>query len=88
MIEEGCLFILWLLANSPRTMGEIERESSLPKATLYRKLAALIDRNWVKKEGGLYSLTDRARVLLSSNCVDLMGVFMMESLFSKAIKLR
>ncbi len=87
MVDEGGAFILWLLAKGPASISEMERESSIPKTTLYRKIRELSDRGWVVGEGGVYRLSERASTLLRMEASLVLGAFHIESLYSKAVKL-
>jgi len=88
MMNEECMFILWLLSRRPCSPSEIASEASLPRATAYRYLYELEERGWISKEGKLYVLSDRARVLLNLEAKEVLGIFLIEKLFQRAVKLR
>jgi hypothetical protein len=88
MMNEECMFILWLLSRKPCSLSEIESEASLSRASAYRYLNELEERGWISKEGKLYILSDRARVLLSLEAKEVLGIFLVERLFQKAVKLK
>lgn len=87
MIDEEGMFILWLLARGPKTVAMMERESSIPKTTIYRKVRELEERGWVIGEGGQYGLSERGRVLLRLEAACIVGAFYVESLYSRAVRL-
>ncbi len=87
MVDEGSAFILWMLARGPRSITYMEKESSIPKTTLYRKVRELIDRGWILSEDGEYRLSERGRILLRMKASDILGIFHVESLYSKAVRL-
>ncbi len=87
MIDEEGTFILWMLARRPRSIASMERESSIPKTTLYRKIGELVDRGWILNEDGMYKLSERGRILLRMEASEMLGTFYVESLYSKAARL-
>ncbi|MGC8932713.1 MAG: helix-turn-helix domain-containing protein [Candidatus Methanodesulfokora sp.] len=88
MMNEECMFILWLLSERPCTPSEIESEASLPRASVYRYLSELEEMGWIVKKGKFYMLSDRARVLLNLEAREVLGIFLLEKMFQRAIKLR
>ena len=87
-MNEECMFILWLLSEGPRSLPEISSEASISRASAYRYLSELEERGWVFKRGRSYYLTDRARILLNLEPKDVLGIFLIEKLFLRAVRLR
>ncbi len=87
MIDEEGLFTLWLFAKGPSTIAMVEKESSIPKTTLYRKVRELEERGWMSSENGKYKLSERGRILLRMEAFKVIGAFYVESLYFKAVRL-
>ncbi|RSN67040.1 ArsR family transcriptional regulator [Candidatus Korarchaeum cryptofilum] len=87
-MNEECMFILSLLSERPRSLSEISSEASISRASAYRYLSELEGRGWVLKRGRSYYLTDRARILLNLEPKDVLGIFLIEKLFLRAVRLR
>jgi len=87
-MNEECMFIIWLLSERPRSLSEISSEASISRASAYRYLSELEDRGWVLKRGRSYHLTDRARIFLTLEPRDVLGIFLIEKLFLGAVRLR
>jgi len=87
-MNEECMFILSLLSERPRSLSEISSEASISRASAHRYLSELEGRGWVLKRGRSYYLTDRARILLNLEPKDVLGIFLIEKLFLRAVRLR
>ncbi len=87
-MDEHSLFIIWLALRGPLTPSRAAIEASLPKTTAYRKIRELEDRGWLRREGKAYLPTDRARILGSMEASEMLGVFYIEKLFDRAIRLQ
>lgn len=87
MMDEEGTFILWMLARGPQTIGAMEKESSIPRTTLYRKIRELVDRGWISSEDGEYTLSDRGKILLRMEASKILGAFYIEKIYSKAVRL-
>ncbi len=87
-IDEASLFLIWLSLRRPLTPSRAAIEASLPKTTVYRKLRELEDRGWLRREGNTYVPTDRAEILGRMEAKDVLGVFHIEKLFERAVRLQ
>ncbi|MCD6245182.1 MAG: helix-turn-helix domain-containing protein [Candidatus Korarchaeota archaeon] len=87
-IDESSLFIIWLSLQGPLTPSRAAIETSLPKTTVYRKLRELEDRGWLERKGKTYLPTDRAKILGKMEAKDMLGIFHIEELFEKALRLQ
>lgn len=88
MMNEECMFILWLLSKRPCKLSEIASEASLSRASAYRYLNKLEEMGWVVKERNSYILSDKARVLLSLEAREIIGIFLIDKVFQRAVKLK
>ncbi len=87
-IDESSLFIIWLSLRGPLTPSRASTEASLPKTTAYRKVKELEDRGWLRREGKTYLPTDRAEILSGMEARDMLGIFYIEKLFERAVRLQ
>ncbi|MDK2384472.1 MAG: hypothetical protein QI199_06675 [Candidatus Korarchaeota archaeon] len=87
-IDESSLFLIWLALRGPLTPSRAAIEASLPKTTVYRKIKELENRGWLRKEENAYISTERAEILGRMEVKDILGVFHVEKLFEKAVRLQ
>jgi len=86
-MDEASLFMLWALLRRPMTLSKLAAESSLPRATAHRRLREMEERGWVERSSGLWRATDRARAIASWTARDALGVFLVDRLFHRAVRL-
>ncbi|MDK2372636.1 MAG: hypothetical protein QI197_04590 [Candidatus Korarchaeota archaeon] len=87
-IDESSLFLIWLALRGPLTPSRAAIEASLPKTTVYRKIRELESRGWLRKEENAYIPTERAEILGRMEVRDILGVFHIEKLFERAVRLQ
>ncbi len=87
-IDESSLFLIWLALRGPLTPSRAAIEASLPKTTVYRKMRELEDRGWLRREENVFIPTDRAKIIGKMEAEDVLGVFHIEKLFDRAVRLQ
>lgn len=87
VMDSYSLFLLWLSLKEPFTPSSAAAEASLPISTAYRKLKELEDRGWLERRGKVYAPTERAKILSRMEMKEILGVFLIEELFSRALRL-